>query len=365
MAKKYITQGTQKQNTLSDIFTVILERKQTTRREIEAETGYSWGTVSSAVACLIERDYVTEEKSDRGGVGRTTYLLRPNGARYVAVGLDMNRSGLTCEIVGLDLTRRHRMEADFVPGGQEAVIAQAEELCRRAIAWCEENGLQVFSLGLAMQGAVDGRAGLSLRFPAVADWQTFPIKAHFAQRFGLPVYLGHDPKCMLLGEMRRESLCDCILLRIDDGIGMAVSLDGRILDDTERLELGHTVAVRGGAPCGCGRRGCLEAHASVRAIAADAGVTGEELLADPDRFAGQQERAGELMAVALYNAYVMFRPKKIILTGKALRLAKYMECATSSLAGEGVEILPNPDVSAAFGAAAESVRSAVRARTIG
>ena len=364
MAKRYITQGTQKQNTLAEIFTVILERKQTTRREIEAETGFSWGTVSSAVASLIERELVTEEKSDRGGVGRTTYLLRPNGARYVAIGLDMNRSGLTCEIVGLDLSLCHRMEEDFRPGGQGEVIEQAKTLCRRAIAWCEEHGLHVFSLGLAMQGAVDGRAGLSLRFPAVPDWCVFPIKEHFAEAFGLPVYLGHDPKCMLLGEMRRESLCDCVLVRIDDGIGMAVSLDGRILDDTERLELGHTVAVPGGTACGCGRRGCLEAYASVRAIAADAGVTGEELLSDPARFDDDQARAGELMATALYNTYVLFRPQKIILTGKALRLTRYIERARSALDGEEVEILLNPHVSAAYGAAVESMRSAVRALTL-
>ena len=94
MAKRYITQGAQKQNTLSDIFTMILERKQTTRREIEFETGYSWGTVSSNVALLIEKGYVTEEKSEQvGGVGRTTYTVKPNAARFAAVGLDMNRSG--------------------------------------------------------------------------------------------------------------------------------------------------------------------------------------------------------------------------------------------------------------------------------
>ena len=73
MAKRYITQGTQKQNTLSDIFTIILEKGRTTRREIEYETGYSWGTVSSSVALLMEKGYVTEEKSEQpGGVGRTT-----------------------------------------------------------------------------------------------------------------------------------------------------------------------------------------------------------------------------------------------------------------------------------------------------
>ena len=63
MAKKYITQDRLKKNTLADIFIFILEKKQTTRREIEYETGFSWGTVSANVAFLIEKGYVKEEKS--------------------------------------------------------------------------------------------------------------------------------------------------------------------------------------------------------------------------------------------------------------------------------------------------------------
>lgn len=362
MAKRYITQGAQKQNTLSDIFTMILERKQTTRREIEFETGYSWGTVSSNVALLIEKGYVTEEKSEQvGGVGRTTYTVKPNAARFAAVGLDMNRSGFSCEVVGLDAVVKESFHAEFCAGTQAEVIGQAERLCRRAIDYCEEQGLGVFSLGLAMQGTVDGRAGLSMRFPAVPDWQVCNIKERFAKRFGVPVYLGHDPKCMLLGEMRRRRPDDCVLVRIDDGIGMAVSLDGRILDDTERLELGHTIAVPDGRMCGCGRRGCLEAYAALPAIASQCGVTREELLAAPARFEDALTEAGQRMADALYNMYVLFRPRRLILTGVAAELGRYVECAVSRLAGEEVEILISPHVSAAYGAAVESMRSAVKA----
>ena len=63
MAKKYLTQDRLKKNTLADIFVFILEKKQTTRREIEYETGFSWGTVSANVAFLLENGYIKEEKS--------------------------------------------------------------------------------------------------------------------------------------------------------------------------------------------------------------------------------------------------------------------------------------------------------------
>lgn len=364
MAKRYITQGTLKKTTLADIFIIILERRQTTRREIEYETGFSWGTVSSHVAFLIEKGYVTEERSGQGSVGRTTYLLKPNAEGVVSIGLDINLSGLSCEIVGLDSTVRQTFSAPLRVGTQAEVIGQAETLCQAAMDRCAAEGKRVFSLGIAIQGTVNGREGISLRFPGIPDWQVCNIKEHFARRFGLPVYLGHDPKCMLLGEMHRQKEDNCLLLRVDDGIGMAVCLDGKILDDTQRLELGHTLAVPGGRLCHCGRRGCLEAYASVPAMAQEAGVDGAALLRAPARYGASILSAGERMSVALYNMYMLFRPQTLILTGSAAGLEDYVACAVSRLREETVEIRVNPHVSAAYGAAVESMKSAVRAFVI-
>ena len=59
----------------------------------------------------------------------------------------------------------------------------------------------MFSLGIAIQGTVNGKTGISMHFPGIYDWQAYNIKDHFSNKFGLPVYLGHDPKCMLIGEI--------------------------------------------------------------------------------------------------------------------------------------------------------------------
>ena len=233
MAKKYITQDRLKKNTLADIFVFILEKKQTTRREIEYETGFSWGTVSANVAFLIEKGYITEEKSEQNsGAGRTTYILKPTSDKVISVGLDINISGLSCEIVSLNSQTIKRFTGTLTAKTQNDVITQSETLFKVALDYCNENELQVFSLGIAMQGSVNGRIGTSIRFPKIDDWHPYNIKEHFSKKFDLPVYLGHDPKCMLLGEMNIKKHENCVLVRVDDGIGMAVSLDGKIIDDT-------------------------------------------------------------------------------------------------------------------------------------
>ena len=364
MAKKYITQEKLKKNTLADIFIYILKKTSTTRREIEYETGFSWGTVYSNVALLIERGYITEEKScPSGTVGRTTYLLKPTANVYASIGLDINASGFSCEIVSLDSSKLYHMEADFDAKTQSEVLSRAESLCQDAIEWCQQNGFQVFSLGIAIQGTVDGKTGISSRFPAFPEWQCWNIKELFAKRFDLPVYLGHDPRCMLLGEMSGSKKNNCVLVRVDEGIGMAVSLDGKILNDNDRLELGHMIP-----DCdefsSCSEKRCLEDFASLRAIARNAGVDSNRILQSPEQYGTEIIAAGKHLSVALYNMYVLFRPQWIILTGKATQLPSYAESAFQLLDRTVVSLTANPEISAAYGAAVESIKSAVKAFVI-
>ena len=360
MAKKYITQDRLKKNTLADIFIFILEKKQTTRREIEYETGFSWGTVSANVAFLIEKGYIREEKSEQSGVaGRTTYLLKPTSNYIASIGLDINRSGLSCEVIALDSSLIKSFRSAFSAQTQADVLTQSEALCQTAIDWCAENGLHVFSLGIAIQGSVNGRGGMSMRFPNIEDWQAYNIKEHFAKKFCLPVYLGHDPKCMLLGEMYRKKYEDCVLVRIDNGIGMAVSLDGKILDDTERFELGHTLAVVGGRRCSCGKNGCLEVYGTLSAISATQNNDIESLLSSPEKIETDLAEAGAYFSRALYNVYTLLKPQRLILTGKATNFRRFTESAVSLLREENVDIVIDPEISAAHGAAVESVRSAI------
>ena len=84
MAKRYITQDILKKNTLADIFIFILNKKQTTRREIEYETGFSWGTVSANVSLLIEKGYVTEEKSEQSSVGITSSSMVSSETPFIS-----------------------------------------------------------------------------------------------------------------------------------------------------------------------------------------------------------------------------------------------------------------------------------------
>ena len=89
---------------------------------------------------------------------------------------------------------------------------------------------------------------------------------------GMPVALTNDANAAAVGEMTygaARGLKDFIMITLGTGVGSGIVIDGKVLygHDGFAGELGHTIAVRGGRLCGCGREGCLEAYCSAIGVA--------------------------------------------------------------------------------------------------
>lgn len=370
--KRYMTQENQRHNSISEILRYIVEHKAATRREIERETGFSWGSVSEISAQLLESGYITEEKDTRKtGAGRTGYILKPRGDKIASVGIDVNRTALSAQVVGFDGAVKHSVSKPFECVTQRQVLSAAIELCEEMLVFCGDK-LRVMCIGVAFQGLLDRANGVSVRFPIEGDWIACSIKQIFEDRFGIYTYLEHDPKCMLIAKSAesREREKSLMLVRIDGGIGMSVMQDGRILDDTEKLELGHMLAVYHGLECSCGRRGCLEAYASIDGISRRCQKSFDELLKSKEKYKEVFDEAAYHLGVALHNAAMLFYPERMILTGKFTHYAaaeleildKIKEIFYELEEYEGrrkIDITVEENISAAYGAAINAVNSAI------
>ena len=108
-----------------------------------------------------------------------------------------------------------------------------------------------------------------LNIPA---WRDFPLRQRLADATGLPVHIDNDAKALALGEGWRGAAAGCrnfIAMVVSTGVGGGIVLDGRLLDgdDGNAGHVGHVIVEPdGGATCGCGAQGCLEAEASGTAI---------------------------------------------------------------------------------------------------
>ncbi len=300
------------------MFSLIRDNPGITRREIERATGLSWGAVSGLCSLLLERGYVTESK-DGGhtGAGRVPSRLYADGERHCVLGVDVNGSGLGAAVYSLagEVLAEYEGSADF--GGVDECIGGITGWVSGIIS--ANRGRTFGALGVAMQGEVDPGAGVSRVFPPVEGWRDVPLAGILKEALGLPVYLAHDPDCVLYAYSGSHSLPDALLLRADSGVGMSVMRGGRLYSEPGTLEIGHTCVKPRGPRCRCGKRGCLEMYASERGIAALSGKPYpdvERLAAAGDRGA---ERlflsAGKLLAVSAANAATLFGVRDILLYG--------------------------------------------------
>ena len=361
---KYMTQARQKRKNLSDILAFIVERGQTTRREIERETGFSWGTVSESVAELVSRGYLAEVAQSAGTVGRQSTVLTLSGDKVVAIGVDVNTTAVSACVVGFDQATVWNKVVPFEARTQEEVIDMLIGLIGSAVAECGDR--RIMGIGVAMQGAVDSASGVSVHFPSVGSWTPVDLGGLIEKRFGIPALIEHDPRCLLFARTVKSKIKDGILLRVDNGIGLAVIQDGRLLTDCDRLEVGHTIVKRNGEPCTCGRRGCLEAYSSIRGIERLSGLEFAEVAGG--KMGELLDQAGEYLAVSTFNLCVMFAPQKVILTGK---LAENERFATSfsqnlaEIAGDAqVDVEFDFELSASYGVAVAKMREEIKKNVI-
>ena len=135
------------------------------------------------------------------------------------------------------------------------------------------------------------------------------------------------------------------------GVGGGVIIENKLFEGyrSKGAELGHMVIVKGGEPCACGRRGCMEAYASATALIRDTkramekdktsamwDFVGGSLDAVDGRTSFECAKKGDKAAMEVVENYVkylgegvcnfinIFRPQAVILGGGVCAQGEYL-----------------------------------------
>lgn len=116
--------------------------------------------------------------------------------------------------------------------------------------------------GWAENGVVRESGNLSLKNYAIAE---------DLQTLSLPIKIKNDAKCAAMAENEYGCLKEynrSIFLTLGTGIGGAAFLHHELLKVGKKpgYEFGHMVIEKEGIPCHCGRKGCFERYASMKAF---------------------------------------------------------------------------------------------------
>ena len=122
--------------------------------------------------------------------------------------------------------------------------------------------------------------------------KNYKIIEELKKKINLPIKIRNDAKCAAIAESTYGSLKKynrVLFLTLGTGIGGAVIINNELLDtgDLPGCEIGHMVIEKDGLECNCGKRGCFEKYASMKAfknnlrkaLGYDENVSGKELLA--------------------------------------------------------------------------------------
>lgn len=295
----------------ASVLSVIRNCGALSRKQISDITGLSWGGMTKIVNRLTEHGYIIEEKLENAtGAGRTPGLLRVNDKEYYVIGLDINRAGFGAYVMNLCGEIIEAYEREVTISDRESLIHNIFDFTEMIIGNFSDR--QLLSIGIAMQGVVDSKRGISVSFPHCTDWKEVPLREMMCERFGVDVFVEHDPNCMLYTFLSEEDAENMLLFRADNSIGMAASVEGRIIQGSGILEVAHTVVIPGGRECRCKRQGCLESYISPCLLKGKL-----QMEALPEMI--------EAMAFTMYNMAKVFNSEKIILTGRLARYRKHFE----------------------------------------
>jgi glucokinase len=220
-----------------------------------------------------------------------------------------------------------------------------------------------------------------------------PLAKLFEGEMKCPAYLTNDANAAALGEMifgGAKGISDFVMVTLGTGLGSGFVSSGKLLygHDGHAGELGHTIAVANGRPCGCGRKGCLETYASATGIVKTAierlaseheasvldDIAQEKISAYDITMAARNgdklaleifEFTAEILGMKLADTVAITSPKAIFLFGGlaharellSVPLKKYMELNLLNLYQNKVDILFSqmPDDDAALLGAASLV----------
>jgi glucokinase len=184
------------------------------------------------------------------------------------IGVDVGGTKIAAARVEPDgsVSRRFRTETRAAEGPDRVI----ERICQGIECVMGEEAVD--GIGIACPGPLDSRSGVVLSPPNLPGWERIPLKERLEDRFQVPVCMENDANAAAWGEYllgAGRGADPMIYITVSTGIGGGVVLDGALYRgaDTYAGEIGHMIVDPQGAPCGCGRRGCLEAMASGTALA--------------------------------------------------------------------------------------------------
>ncbi|HZC34469.1 MAG TPA: ROK family transcriptional regulator [Chthoniobacterales bacterium] len=255
---------------------VVLEtvrlNEPVSRIEIARLTGLTNQTVFNIVEDLQQIGLIQNFGQKTAERGQPAKLFEINADAAFSIGLHMERDHIAAVLVDFKgVIRSRTYRGRFLSTPEEALkqvyssIGELRQANRRRRIW---------GLGIALPGPIDFRYGKVVFSPNFPGWEQVNVRDYFKKKTGLRVLIDNDATAAAIGESwygAGRHLDSFVYIYVGVGVGGGIIVNGRPYRGFRggSGEVGHIIVDRGrnARPCGCGKKGCLEAYLSLTALA--------------------------------------------------------------------------------------------------
>ncbi|WP_336659878.1 ROK family transcriptional regulator [Leucobacter sp. USHLN153] len=280
-------------STAGGLLQLFRDGEPRTRAKLAQVTGLSRPTVAQRIDQLIELGLIAPVADAASTGGRPSAQIAFNPRARVVLAADLG--ALHARIAVTDLHGELLAEASEpreIASGPEDAIAWILDSAEALLPGLGYDVSHVAGVGIGVPGPVEFSTGRPINPPIMPGWDRFDIPSAIRARINAPVLVDNDVNIMALGELSSSwaGVTDLIFVKVASGIGAGIISGGSLRRGANGAagDIGHIALARAAdTPCPCGNRGCLEAVASGRALAA--------ALSTPER---QLHRPSEVVALA-------------------------------------------------------------------
>ena len=196
---------------------------------------------------------------------------------------------------------------------------------------------KIKEIGIAVPGTIKGTAIIKSVNLGVKNYNLID---NLRKQINIPIKIRNDAKCAAIAENKIGALKDynrSIFLTLGTGIGGAVIINNELLNTGELsgCEFGHMIIQKDGIKCNCGKNGCFEKYASMKALknnlrsalGVDEKTRGQELLdylrknPDNEQINNIIDEYIEYLSIGVSNLINIFEPEAVSIGGSFVYFA--------------------------------------------
>lgn len=183
------------------------------------------------------------------------------------IGIDLGGSHIAIGIVDEQWKIREKMEKRITSVEKADVKKTIEDYIEQNVNNFKSK-YEITEMGIAIPGTVDNESIIKSVNLGITNYN---IVQALKNKVNLPIYIRNDSKAAALAENKYGCLKKynrSIFLTLGTGIGGAAIINNQLLDtgNLPGCEFGHMIINKNGTQCTCGKKGCFERYASMKAL---------------------------------------------------------------------------------------------------